>query len=80
MASILKRNDRWFVRVRKHGHPSQSKTFTVKQDAQRWAVMIERQIDQGLVGWVDKTVTLGDLLNLYLKEVTPRKKSCDKAT
>ena len=50
MASILKRNDKWFVWVRKHGQPSQSKTFTVKQDAQKWTIMIERQIDQGLVG------------------------------
>jgi hypothetical protein len=40
MASILKRNDKWFVRVRKHEQPSQSKTFTVKQDAQRLTVMI----------------------------------------
>ena len=80
MASILKRNDRWFVRVRKHGEPSQSKTFTVKQDAQRWAVIIERQIDQGLIGCVDKSVTLGDLLKQYLKEVTPHKKSRDKET
>ena len=80
MASILKRNDKWFVRIRKHGQPSQSKTFTIKQDAQRWAVMIERQIDQGLVGCVDKSVTLGDLLNRYLKEVTPHKKSRDKET
>ena len=80
MASILKRNDRWFVRVRKHGQPSQSKTFTVKQDAQRWALMKERQIDQGLVGCVDKSVTLGDLLKRYLKEVTPHKKSRDKET
>jgi hypothetical protein len=80
MASILKRNDKWFVRVRKHRQPSQSKTFTIKQDAQRWAVMIERQIDQGLVGCVDKFVTLGDLLKRYLKEVTPHKKSRDKET
>ena len=80
MASILKRNDRWFVRVRKYGQPSQSKTFTVKQDAQRWAVMIERQIDQGLVGCVDKSVTLGDLLKRYLKEVISHKKSRDKET
>ena len=80
MASILKRNDKWFVRVRKHGQPSQSKTFTIKQDAQRWAVMIERQIDQGLVGCVDKSITLGDLLKRYLKEVTPYKKSRDKET
>ena len=80
MKSILKRNDRWFVRVRKHGQPSQSKTFTVKQDAQRWAVMIERQIDQGLVGCVDKSVTLGDLLKRYLKEVIPHKNSRDKET
>ena len=80
MASIIKRNDKWFVRVRKHGQPSQSKTFNIKKDAQRWAVMIERELDQGLVGCVDKSVTLGDLLKRYLKEVTPYKKSCDKET
>jgi len=80
MASILKRNDKWFVRVRKHGQPSQSKTFTIKEDAQRWAVMIDRQIDKGLVGCVDKSITLGDLLKRYLKEVTPYKKSRDKET
>ena len=40
MASIRKRNYRLFVRPRKHEQPSQSKTFTVKQDAQRWTVMI----------------------------------------
>jgi integrase len=78
MASIIKRNDRWFVRIRKHGQPSQSKTFNFKQDAQKWAVMIERELDQGLTGCVDKSVTLGNLLKRYLKEVTPHKKSCDK--
>jgi len=80
MASIIKRNDKWFVRVRKHGQPSQSKTFNIKKDAQKWAVMIERELDQGLVGHIDKSVTLGDLLRRYLKEVTPHKKSCDKET
>jgi hypothetical protein len=78
MASIIKRNDKWFGRIRKHGKQSQSKTFTVKQDAQRWAVMIERELDQGLVGCVDKLVTLGDLLKRYLKEVTPHKKAVIK--
>jgi len=80
MASIIKRNDKWFVRVRKHGQPSQSKTFNIKKDAQKWAVMVERELDQGLVGCVDKSVTLGGLLKRYLKEVTPHKKSCDKET
>ncbi len=80
MASIIKRNDKWFVRVRKHGQPSKSKTFNIKKDAQKWAVMIERELDQGLLGCVDKSVTLGDLLKRYLKEVTPHKKSCDKET
>ena len=42
--------------------------------------MIERQIDQDLVGCVDKSVTLGDLLKRYLKEVIPHKKSRDKET
>ena len=42
--------------------------------------MIERELDQGHVGYVAKSVTLGDLLERYLKEVTPHKKSRDKET
>ena len=46
MASIIKRNDKWFVRVRKQGQLSKSKTFNIKKDAQRWVAMIERELDQ----------------------------------
>ena len=42
--------------------------------------MKKRQIDQGLLGCVDKSVTLCDLLKRYLKEVTPDKKTRDKET
>ena len=56
------------------------KHLTLKKMPRRWAVMIERELDQGLVGCVDKSVTLGDLLKRYLKEVTPHKKSRDKET
>ena len=42
--------------------------------------IIEWELDQGHVGCVAKSVTLGNLLNRYLKEVTPHKKSRDKET
>ncbi|SVE06075.1 uncharacterized protein METZ01_LOCUS458929 [marine metagenome] len=37
MASIRKRNGRYQAQIRLPGKPALSKTFSYKQDAQRWA-------------------------------------------
>lgn len=67
----------WQVRVRKTGYPTVSKTFPTKSIAQKWARQIEVEIDNG--AFVDRselaTTTLGDLIERYLIEVTPAKKS-----
>lgn len=48
MATIRKRGDfQWEVRVRRKGHPTQCKTFEIKADAERWARMIEKEMDGG---------------------------------
>src|SRR5471032_1058637 len=78
MASILKRGDCSFqVVVRRLGFPTKTKTFNTKSEAQRWARMVERDMDQG--AWKDTSsaeqFTLGDILKRYLAEVTPAKKS-----
>ena len=47
MASLRKRNDRWEVRVRRTGQPTQTKTFTLKSDATQWARETELAQERG---------------------------------
>ena len=47
MASIRKRNNRWEVRVRRTGQPTQAKTFTLKSDAIQWAREAELALERG---------------------------------
>ena len=80
MSTITKRGDgQWQVKVRRKGLPSQTRTFTLKAQAEQWAREVERAIDTG--GMVDRREahrnTLGDILRRYQKEVTPSKKSAD---
>ena len=67
----------WQVRVRRTGYSTVSKTFATKANAQKWARQIEVEIDNG--EYVDKseldTTTFGDLIDRYLVEITPAKKS-----
>jgi len=77
MASILKRGEFSYQAViRRRGFPSQTKTFNTKAEAQRWARMVERDMDRG--AWRDSSAadksTLSDVLSRYLAEVTPAKK------
>lgn len=41
MASIRQRGDTWQVRVSKKGFPPESRTFTSKAEARRWATETE---------------------------------------
>ena len=80
MATISKRSGGWFVQIRRKGYEPQFKTFPTKADAQRWARERETSIDRGdqPVSHRDlKRTTLGDLIDRYLKEVTPSKLSAD---
>ena len=45
MASLTKRNGKWQARVRRKGFPTQTKSFTHKDDAQRWVRLTETQIE-----------------------------------
>lgn len=73
MATIRQRGDRWQVRVQRKGFPAVAKSFLTKEDAQRWARSIERQMDLGEYSPVGLD-TLADLIKRYRKEVTPHKK------
>ena len=79
MATLRKRSGKWQVQIRKDDHHL-TKTFQLKEDAQRWAREHERRIDLGealppsLVVGGDK-LTLGDLLDRYATEVSSKKRS-----
>lgn len=79
MATIRPMREKWQAIVRRKGYPSQSKTFDLRKDAERWARQQERAIDAGQ--WVDRTeaeqTTLADLLDRYFSEVSKGKRGVD---
>ena len=76
MATIRPMRDKWQAVIRRKGHPSLSKTFELKKDAEKWARQQERAIDAGQ--WLDHTeaqkTTLDDLLDRYAREVSITKR------
>ena len=75
MASIRSRNGGFQVQVRRGGLGSQSRTFILKQDAERWARKMEAQFNQEELQQLGtKEVLLHDLIDRYRQEITPSKK------
>lgn len=77
MATIRKLRGRWQASVRRKGLKPQAKSFDKKCDAERWARELESEIDQR--GFIPdtkpaETMTLADLMQRYLLEITPRKR------
>jgi len=78
MGTITKRGElQWQAKVRKKGFPSQSRTFSYKEDAEKWVRAVERELETS--GFVDRKEaeksTLGEVLRRYQRDVTPTKKS-----
>lgn len=83
MATITKRGDlQWQAKVRRKGHPAQSKTFDSRADAEKWARHTENSMDRGI--FVSRAeaerMTLREALDIYEKEVTPAKKGSVQET
>lgn len=76
MATIQKRGDKYRAIVRKKGY-TQTATFTRKRDAQAWAKETEIAIENGVFEVYDG-LSFADILNKYLKEVVPSKKSSER--
>ena len=67
----------WQAVARRTGNKPVSKSFDTKTEAGQWARMIESEIDRGV--FVDRSegerTTMAELIDHYLVEVTPSKKS-----
>ena len=75
MASIRKRGDSWQVRIRRVGHPPQSKNFPRKDQAVRWAQQVEAEMDRSLYAAFSRpALTVGEALARYAAEVSLHKK------
>lgn len=81
MATITKtQSGTYKVLIRKTGIPIQIKTFKSKSNAEKWARLIESEIDRGVFVCrqeADRT-TVGELIDRYIQEVTPLKRSAKK--
>lgn len=82
MATIRQRNDRWQVIIKRRGYPTQTRTFDLRKDAEKWARLQERAIDAGQ--WIDRTeaeqTTLKELLERYSREVSINKRGAEVET
>ena len=77
MASIRKIKSGWQVQIRKQGHQPLTKTFLYRSDAQTWAKETEAKMERGSFrdpSLLEKTL-LRDMLQRYLQEITPQKRS-----
>lgn len=83
MATIRKKGEyQWHVQIRRRGHPTQTKTFNTKSDAEAWARMIESEMDRGvfLSRSEAERVTVAEIIDRYLVEVTPSKRNIREET
>ncbi|CAN1594368.1 XerC Integrase [Candidatus Pelagibacterales bacterium] len=76
MATIRRRNNKWQVIIRKDNFKITYKTFSLKEDAVRWARETEVKIEQGLYQdlTLAKTTKLKDVLAQYRDKVSVNKK------
>jgi len=83
MATIRKKGEyQWHVQIRKRGFPVQTKTFSYRTDAEAWAKVIESEMERGifLSRHESARTTIADLIDRYMKEVTPSKKNWKSET
>ena len=77
MPSIRNRNGKWQAQVRVQGHKPQSRSFTSKRDAQRWARNLEAELEATVIPFDRRVLDrerVADLLDRYRREVTVSKR------
>jgi integrase len=77
MASIRNRNGRWQVRINRKGYPSTTKTFNSRSLAERWAKLIENEVENGNYQNANQArlIKFKDAIERYIQEVTYKSKS-----
>ena len=72
-----KKGVRWKAVIRRRGYNTQTQTFGRKKDAETWVTAIEAKIDNGslLISSEARRITVGELIDRYIKEGLPYKKS-----
>jgi integrase len=82
MATVVKRQGKWFVQIRKKGYRAIYKTFLNKANATKWAKETEILMDKKVFeDYSDaETTTLGDLIRKYRDVKTPTKKGVREET
>ncbi len=76
MATIQKRSGNWQVKIRRGGWPVQTRTFDVREDAEKWARALEREMDVGSFIQRDDSerVTFAQAAKRYEQEILPEKR------
>ena len=78
MATLRKRGNKWQAIVRHKSIGTTAKSFSSKSAALKWSVVQEQAIESGAFGRLSPSeVTLGELLDRYLDEITPSKRGAD---
>jgi|SRR5699024_7442712 len=72
----------WHVQVRRRSWPAVARTLPRKRDAQDWATEVENEMRRGSFVRRDpaERMTLSQVIDRYLSEVTPRKKLSSQRT
>ena len=75
MASIRKRSGRRQAQIRKRRYEPISRSFIARKDADTRARQIESEMERSLLVPRDNAerTTIGELIDRYQREVTPRK-------
>lgn len=69
MASILKVDGKWRAQIRRKGHKSIAQSFDSKQDAEKWARKLEREMDAEKYHDGRTLLTFADVADRYEKEM-----------
>lgn len=82
MASIRLHGESWQARVRRKGHPTESRSFSTRKAAEHWARQVEAEIDRGTRTCPTKTqhLTLRELIGRYIDDVLPVMKGAPEDT
>ncbi|KPA99859.1 integrase [Ahrensia marina] len=78
MATIRRLRGKWQAQVRRKGIAPRAKSFASKSDAEKWARTLESELDRNgnlLDTRLAEKMTLRDLFERYLTDITPHKKS-----